>query len=148
MSVLLGPIAMLLGMVLTTQIASNKLLGESLDNLYIPAAVNMLVGIFCTGILTWAVTKDWPSQAMVQAAPWWTWLAGGMLGTIYLTGNILLAPKLGAAALVGFVVAGQLIWAIALDHFGWIGFEQHPAGIARLAGCGLMLGGLFLIAKF
>lgn len=148
MSALLGPLAMLLGMVLTTQVASNKLLGESLDNLYIPAAVNMMVGVFFTSALTWAVTKEWPSQAMAHSAPWWTWLAGGFLGTVYLTGNILLAPKLGAAALVGFVVAGQLIWAVTLDHFGWIGFEQHTASVARLVGCGLMLGGLFLIAKF
>lgn len=46
------------------------------------------------------------------------WIAGGTLGTIYLTGNILLAPKLGAGALVGLVVTGQLLFAVLCDHFG------------------------------
>jgi hypothetical protein len=35
-----------------------------------------------------------------------------------------------------------------LDHFGWVGFEPHRAGIARLLGCGLMMAGLVLIDKF
>ena len=39
--------------------------------------------------------------------PGYGWLAGGVLGAVYLTGNILLAPKLGAAALTGLVVTGS-----------------------------------------
>ncbi|MBA2409997.1 MAG: DMT family transporter [Gammaproteobacteria bacterium] len=148
MSWLLAPLAMLCGVFVTTQIASNTLLGESLGNLYLPAAVNMLVGFCFTSVLVWAVTDTAPAAAMIRAAPWWTWIAGGLLGTMYLTGSILLAPKLGAAALIGFVVSGQLIWGVLLDHFGWIGFEQHDASVARLIGCGLLLGGVFLIAKF
>jgi transporter family-2 protein len=85
---------------------------------------------------------------MVLKAPWYIWLAGGVLGVIYLTGNILLAPKLGAGALVALVVAGQLVFSVLLDNFGWFGFVQHPAGLARLAGCSLIIAGVFLISKF
>jgi transporter family-2 protein len=66
----------------------------------------------------------------------------------YLTGNILLAPKLGAGALVALIVAGQLIFSVLLDHFGWFGFLQHPANVTRLAGCSLMIVGVFLISRF
>ena len=65
-----------------------------------------------------------------------------------LTGNILLAPRLGAGALVALVVAGQLIFSVLLDNFGWFGFALHPAGVARMAGCILMIIGVFLIARF
>jgi transporter family-2 protein len=65
------------------------------------------------------------------------------MGTIYL-----LAPRLGAGELIGLVVAGQLIFSVLLDHFGWIGFAQHPASMTRLAGCALMVIGVFLIAEF
>jgi transporter family-2 protein len=85
---------------------------------------------------------------MIRAAPWYAWVGGGLMGTIYLTGTILLAPRIGAGELVGLVVAGQLIFSVLLDHFGWIGFAQHSASLPRLAGCALMIAGVFLIAKF
>lgn len=148
MSWLLAPIALVLGVVLTTQVATNTQLGKALGNNFIPASMNMAVGLIATLILTWSVTSEWPKREMVLAAPWYGWVAGGLLGTTYLTGTILLAPKLGAAALVGLIVTGQIIFSVLLDHFGWIGFEQHSAGLARIAGCALMVGGVFLISKF
>lgn len=148
MSYLLAPIALLLGVVLTTQIATNTQLGKALENEYIPAAVNMMVGLVLTVALVFFMTEKWPTAEVVRNAPWYGWIAGGLLGATYLTGAILLAPKLGAAALVGLVVAGQLVFSVLLDHFGWIGFEQHSAGLARIAGCALMLGGVFLISRY
>lgn len=147
MSWLFAPFAVLLGVVLTTQVATNALLGKALGNDYIPAAVNMAIGLVVTAGLTWSLTSEWPSREMVRAAPWYVWIAGGVMGTIYLTGNILLAPRLGAGELVGLVVAGQLIFSVLLDHFGWIGFAQHSASLPRLAGCTFMIAGVFLIAK-
>jgi bacterial/archaeal transporter family-2 protein len=148
MSWLLAPIAVLLGAVLTAQVATNAQLGKATDNPYIPATVNMAFGLIVTVILTWALTSQWPSREMIREAPWYLWPAGGVLGVTYLTGNILLAPKLGAGALVALVVAGQLIFSVLLDHFGWLGFAQHSAGVARLAGCCLMIAGVFLISRF
>ncbi len=148
MSWLLAPIAIFLGVVLTTQVATNTQLGKALHNLYLAAPINMAVGLLATCILVWTVTSEWPTRDMVRAAPWYSWLAGGILGTVYLTGNIILAPKLGAGALIGLVVTGQILFSVLLDHFGWIGFEQHSAGIARLMGCALMVAGVFLISKF
>jgi bacterial/archaeal transporter family-2 protein len=141
-------LALICGVVLTTQVGSNTLLGKSLNNAYIPAAANMVTGLAFTVLLLLIVHKSLPSVAQLRAAPWWTWLAGGFLGTAYLTGNILLAPKLGAAALVGLVVTGQLLFAIAADNYGWLGFEQHGVTIWRGLGCLLMMGGVTLIAKY
>lgn len=136
------------GAVLTTQVGSNTLLGKSLNNPYIPAAANMVSGLIFTVVLLLIEHKPLPSVEQLRAAPWWTWLAGGFLGTAYLTGNILLAPRLGAAALVGLVVTGQLLFAVAADNYGWLGFDPHPATVWRGIGCLLMMGGVLLIAKF
>src|ERR1700722_3965895 len=100
MSWLFAPFAALLGVVLTTQVATNAQLGKALDNDYIPAAVNMVIGLIAASVLTWSLTSDWPTREMLRAAPWYSWFAGGLMGTIYLTGSILLAPKLGAGELV------------------------------------------------
>ena len=148
MNWLFTPLAVLLGVVLTTQVATNTQLGKALGNPYIPAAVNMIIGLVATTVLTWSLTSEWPSREMVRAAPWYSWVGGGAMGVVYLTGTILIAPRLGAGALIGLIVAGQLIFSVLLDHFGWIGFEQHSANIPRLVGCALMIGGVFLISKF
>jgi bacterial/archaeal transporter family-2 protein len=148
MILLFGVLALLCGVVLTSQIGSNALLGKLLGDSYIPAAVNMLIGVVTTGALLLIVHKPLPATHTAAAVPWWIWIAGGALGTIYLTGNILLAPKLGAGALVGLVVTGQLLFAVLCDHFGWLGFAQHSATVWRALGCLLLIGGVALIAKF
>ncbi len=140
--------ALLMGVVLTSQVATNKQLGEHLHNLYIPAAVNMLIGIVATIGLTLALSKEWPTGAMIRSAPWYLWLAGGMLGATYLTGTILLAPILGAAPLIGLVVSGQILFSVMVDNYGWFGFEQHAANWPRLAGCALLVGGVALVSRF
>jgi len=141
-------LALICGVVLTTQVGSNTLLGKSIDNPYIPAAVNMVTGLVFTALLLLIVHKSPPSVEQLRAAPWWTWLTGGFLGTAYLTGNILLAPRLGAGALVGLVVTGQLLFAVAADNYGWLGFEPHHATIWRGLGCLLMMVGVVLIAMY
>ena len=148
MNLLFWAAALLLGAILTTQVATNKQLGQHLHNLYIPAAVNMMIGLVATIALTLALSREWPTTDMVKTAPWYLWLAGGVFGAVYLTGSILLAPRIGAAALIGLVVTGQIIFSVLIDHFGWFGFEQHPAGLPRIAGCLLLIGGVALVSKF
>jgi transporter family-2 protein len=77
----------------------------------------------------------------------WGWL-GGVLGAAYAVGTVLLARELGAALLTALVITGQLVCSVILDHFGWVGFTAHAAGIGRIAGCFLMVAGFILIARY
>ena len=140
--------ALACGAVLTTQVATNKQLGEGLHNLYIPAVANMIVGLVAAIAITLIASREYPTAEMIKGAPWYGWLAGGVLGAIYLTGNILLAPRLGAGALIGLVVTGQIAFSVLVDNFGWFGFEQHDASLPRLAGCVLLVAGVALVSKF
>ena len=54
---------------------------------------HLMIGLIAMTVLTWSLTSEWPSREIVRAVPWYAWLAGGLMGTIYLTGNILLAPQ-------------------------------------------------------
>ena len=53
-------------------------------------------------------------------------LVGGFLGAFYVLGSVVTAPKLGAAALFAFILSGQAIAWLAVDHFGWVGFDENP----------------------
>jgi transporter family-2 protein len=48
---------------------------------------------------------------------------------------------------VSLSVAGQLLAAVVLDHYGMLGFVQHPANGWRLLGIGLILAGVLLVVK-
>lgn len=139
--------ALVAGALISCQTGSNTQLKKGLGEPLPALIVNYIVGL--TAVAIYALVRRIPVPALEQAeaAPWWSWI-GGLFGAVYGLAAILLASEMGAATLTALVVTGQLASAVLLDHFGWIGFEVHPASWPRLAGCGLMVAGLFLIAKY
>ena len=80
----------------------------------------------------------------VARAPWYAWL-GGLLGALYIVGAVFIAPRIGAAALVALIVVGQMLTALAFDHFGILGIPVHAVSWARLAGAALLIAGAALV---
>jgi bacterial/archaeal transporter family-2 protein len=87
-----------------------------------------------------------PNPAAVRATPWWNWI-GGPLGALIVLSGAALTPRLGAAAFIAAIVAGQLASSIALDHFGWMNLVQQPATLSRLIGALLVFAGVLLITR-
>jgi len=139
--------ASLAGALITVQAGSNSQLKKSLGEPMPAVMINYVIG-FCV-VAAYSAVRHAPMVPLDKAGqvPWWAW-SGGMWGSVYGVAAVLLASKLGAAPLTALVVTGQLICSVLLDHFGWVGFEVHPAGWGRIVGCALMVAGLTLIAKF
>ncbi len=74
-------------------------------------------------------------------------MSGGLLGAIYIVAAIVLAPRLGAATLIVSVVCGQMLPSPVLDHFGWVGFAEHPVNPQRVIGAVLVVAGVILIRR-
>jgi transporter family-2 protein len=72
----------------------------------------------------------------------WT---GGLLGATYVTAVIVTTAPLGAALMAMSVIAGQIVMALLIDHFGWLGVEVQRLSPTRLLGAALLVGGLLLI---
>jgi bacterial/archaeal transporter family-2 protein len=139
--------AFLVGALITVQTGSNARLKEAFGATLPAVIVSSSVGVILLVAVAVGARTPWPSPPSIAGAPWWGWL-GGVLGAVYAVGTVLLARELGAASLTAVVVTGQLICSIILDHFGWVGFTEHAAGIGRIVGCLLMVVGFFLIARF
>lgn len=139
--------ALAAGAFIAVQAGSNSQLKKSLGVPMPAVIVNYLVGLTC--ILLYSLAKREPLAVFSKAgaAPWWGWM-GGLFGAVYGVAAVILASQMGAATLTALVVTGQLVCSVALDHFGWMGFDVHPATVWRMVGCGLMIAGLVLIAKF
>lgn len=144
--VLLVLAAALLGMLLPVQAGVNAQLRNALGHPLIAAGASFLVGTLAILLATALARAPWPSLAAAERVPWWGWI-GGLLGAVYIVGTIVLAPRLGAALLTAAIIAGQLGAALALDHFGLVGFARVPVTATRVLGAGLLLAGVLLIQR-
>jgi len=72
---------------------------------------------------------------------------GGLIGAAVVLGSIIAGPKIGALALVGLLLTGQLIASASMDHFGWFSFPIQKMSEARLLGILLLVGGFLLVRK-
>ena len=141
------PFALFAGALITVQAGANAALKKSFGEAMPALLVNYLLGLAAVAGYILATRVSWPAAARMAQAPWWAW-TGGLAGAVYGVAAILLANRLGAATLMALVVTGQLVCSVLVDHYGWIGFETHVAGWGRILGCGLMIAGFALIARF
>ena len=87
-----------------------------------------------------------PSLDAIRQVSWWKW-TGGLIGAVYVTTVIVSVPKIGTANLVSLSVAGQLLAAVVLDHYGLMGFALHPANGWRILGMIVIIAGVVLVVR-
>ncbi len=110
------------------------------------ALVNFAVGTVFLFIAVALGRGSLAGLAQVGAAPWWAWCAG-ILGAFYITTSAAFGPVLGGATFLALIVAGQMVAALALDHYGLMGFPGRPLDAMRAAGALLVIAGMFLLAR-
>ena len=85
-----------------------------------------------------------PAMADVKQTAWWQWV-GGPLGALIVLAGAALTPRLGAAAFVAAVIAGQLVCSALLDQFGLLGLAERELTPGRAAGAVLVILGAVMI---
>lgn len=138
-------VAALVGAGLTVQVGMNSTVRAALGSPVLASIVNFVIGLAAL-LLVAIATGARLAPGSVATVPAWAWL-GGLLGAIYVAANIVLAPHLGAVTLMGLTIAGQLAAALAVDHYGMLGFPQAPVTPARLLGAVLLVAGVLLIMR-
>jgi len=144
MQTLLYLLALAAGVVLIVQVGVNTTLRGAVGSPVMAALISFVVGSAALLIFLLLARAPWPGRAQLLAVPGWAWL-GGVLGAFYVVSTIVAGPRLGAAALLALIVLGQLVTSLLVDHFGWLGFPQHPLTWLRLTGALLLFGGVLLV---
>ena len=80
-----------------------------------------------------------------DAPPWM--LLGGFFGAFVVLTITVTAPRIGVAAVVALLIAGQLAMGALIDRFGWFGVDKVPLGWQRLLGIGLLALGTTLVLR-
>ncbi len=125
----------------------NGALSRALGQPALAVAVSLLGSLTCIAAIGAVAGRfaqfDW---ARAGAVPWWAWPAG-VCGAVFLLSQPVVLPRVGAATFTGLAVTAQVLMAVALDQFGALGLERHPASPMRLGGAVLMIAGVALISR-
>jgi transporter family-2 protein len=78
--------------------------------------------------------------------PWWM-LIGGAMGLLIVFTVTFAGPRIGVAATVGILIAGQLVAGAAIDRWGLFGSDRIPLHWPRLLGLALLASGAALSLK-
>ncbi len=147
MNALLYLFVVLGGVFNVVQSGANAQLKKSLDNPVLAGITVYVTGLAGLLLLLLFVSGAKPASDKLAQTPWWAWI-GGFLSIAPTMAGLMLSQKLGSAVFTALSITAALITSVLLDHLGWVGFEVHPANLWRVLGCGLMISGILLIAKF
>jgi transporter family-2 protein len=139
-------LAFLAGFVFPLQAGINSQLRLFLGHPLLAALVSFSVGTLFLSVCPAAFGLSFPGWQALKLIPWWAW-TGGLLGAFTVVSTVVLAPRLGAAAFIATIVAGQMTAAMLLDYLGLLGFRFHPITAWRLVGAGMVIGGVWLIQR-
>lgn len=140
---LLGIVA---GMVVPFQTSINSRLSMYTRSSFyastISFATGMLFLIFINIIVNPQVfTADFYSHQSLS----YVWFVGGIIGVIFLTGNLLLLPRLGASLTVVMTISGQIIMGVLIDTFGWFDASHEPFTFVKSIGIIVLFIGILLM---
>lgn len=140
-------IAMIAGALVPMQAGINVRLKHAVGDAATSAMVSFGVGTLA--LLVWCLcTRHEEVQQVLSArGPWWMW-TGGFLGAFFVAATILLAEKVGAGAMLAWIIASQLMGGLVLDHFGMFGFVVREISPIRIFGVVLLVAGAVIVQRF
>jgi transporter family-2 protein len=144
---LLGVLALVSGGLIAVQAAANAALSRSIQgNIPFVATTLFLVGLVGAAAVLVTSGQGLPAAAQLGEAPWWSY-TGGLIVAFYVFIITFLAPRIGVGNAIALVVTGQILVALAIDHFGLMRSLVFELNWTRAAGALLMIVGVFLALR-
>jgi transporter family-2 protein len=81
-----------------------------------------------------------------RTVPWYA-LGAGAFGLVVIAAISYTIPRVGVAAAITAIVAGQLLAGTLIDHFGLLGAAQRSLEPARLLGLAILSLGVWLTVR-
>lgn len=143
---LLSSLALIVGALIPVQAATNAALSHSLGNVFYPSLVVFAVGLCVVATAILLLNIKPPPLSSFVSAPAYGYIGGFIVGS-YVLSITYLAPRIGVGNAICFIVTGQILAAVIIDHFGLFKSAVVPISKERLLGIALMIAGLFLARK-
>lgn len=144
-AVLLTTVALVCGGMVALQAPINAEAAARLGNPLAAATMSFCVGTVALLVLVALFARHSTDFGALKSLPLYMLLAGGLLGAVYVTVNLMLAPKIGIAALMALGIAGQLFAALWIDRFGLFELVEREFSVGRVGGAVLVLVGALMV---
>ena len=141
-------LGILAGGFIAIQAPANAALGRGLGLPVAAAAASFLSGAIILAAVTAILSQAQGVSLNWRAPAPWLFIVGGLMGAAYVTSALLLVPRLGTAATMAFIVAGQLLVGMLLDRIGFLGLPVHEITPGRIGGAVLLLSGALLVRLY
>ena len=134
-----------LGVILTVHLSMNGKVGAVIGN---PRVGNAL--FWCIGAITAIAlgASGWQAGALSgirNVNP--LLLTAGAMGATLVFGIAWIIPQIGAQQMTVMLLTGQILSAMMLSHFGWLGSPVQPVSTMNIMGALLMIGGVYLATR-
>ena len=96
-----------------------------------------------TAVVLLVVRHSFDGYAAAARQPPWLWI-GALMGAIVVFSITFAGPRLGTAATIGLLIAGQLAMGAAIDRFGLFGVDRIALHWPRVIGIVLLAAGAAL----
>jgi transporter family-2 protein len=140
-------LALIAGLAGSVQVAVMGRFGERIGS-FEAIAASVLFSALIAAMVLLATRQSLAGFGDAFRSPWWYWVGGGGMGVVVVLTITVVTPRLGAAATIGLLIAGQLTMGVLIDRYGWFGVEQVPLSWPRLLGVLLLaIGALLALRK-
>lgn len=135
------------GMLSASQAAINGHLGGVLHSTVKAAFFSFLIGTICLLLIVVIIRPELKINKTKKKNPWWMWL-GGIIGGLYILGNVYLVPIVGTGLSVVIILLGLMIGSLIIDQFGILESKRNPVTVAQILSLIVMISGVVIIRLF
>ncbi len=144
MTQLLYPLwAFAAGCLIASQALVNARLAQFVGGPVWSAFFSFLVGTLAIFIFALVLKGKLPA-IQTEHLQWWMFL-GGLMGAFFVMTSITVVPHLGVMAMIALFIAGQLVAASLLDHYGILMPAPKPITLQKITGILVLAVGAYLI---
>ena len=136
----------LAGMAMAIQSGINSQLRIAINHPVRAAVISFFVGTIALVLILLLWRQPLPSLTAYSAVNWYKF-SGGLFGVFVVTVTLLSVKEIGVANMFVLVIAGQLITAVCMDHFGVLGLNVSPVTLKKIAGILFLVTGAWLVNK-
>lgn len=141
-------LALAAGAVLALMIDFNSLLARHSSPLFAAWTAHGIGAVAALGLALWRRRAWFVAAASTSAdATWPRWIyLGGVPGALtVLLAAVTVNGPLGFSGTLALMLAGQMLFGVVADRFGWLGLARRTPTAGGLAGLGLVLAGSLVV---
>ena len=139
-------LALVAGLAGSIQVAVMGRFGERIGS-FEALAANLIFSAIVATIVLLVLRQSLAGFAAALHSPWWYWVGGGGMGVVVVLTITVVTPRIGAAATIGLLIAGQLAMGVVIDRYGLFGVEKVALHWPRILGVLLLAVGALLALR-